>query len=369
MSLPTDVPVSTRRWAIIRSPFTMMACLALVASLAPAATEGAVIVIANHSETPVSLLLTDVEQSERQLELEPGVVVPVWVTGRVAVSFVSREETRHYGLEPNNAYTLIERDGRPDIAIVPLAGDSQLRPESAIDGRLLPPPKPVVVPVKLLVDDDEPAVRSIWEPRLRNRLAEASKILERHCGARLKVVSLGAWKSDNDVNDFGQSLAEFERKVRPSPGSLAIGFTSQYHIPPRHVPLGGTRGPLYPWILIREWSQHVTASERLEVLVHELGHVFGAVHSAESDSVMRPELGDRQSHARAFRIGFDPLNTLAMHLLADELRQGPFRGFARIRPQTRVSLQQVYSTLAQSLPDDPAAPKYMELFDSKQPVE
>lgn len=347
-----------------------MVCLALGAAATRApAKASAVVVVMNQTDAAVPLLLTDVDRTERRLELEPGMVIPVWVTGRVALSFVSLGETRHRALEANHAYTLVERDGRLDSAVVAFANAPDAPLEPLQDGRLLPPPRPLVVPVKLLVDDDEPAVRSIWETRLRNRLAEASQIFEQHCGVRLKVAAVDTWRSDDGVNDFGQSLAEFERTVNPSPGKLAIGFTSQYHIPPRHVPLGGTRGPFYPWILIREWSQHVTASERLEVLVHELGHVFGAVHSAESDSVMRPMLGDRQSHARAFRIGFDPLNTLAMCLLADELRQGPFRGFARIGPQTRDSLRQVYSTLAQSLPNDPAAPKYMELFNSKPPTE
>ncbi|MDZ7618516.1 MAG: hypothetical protein U1E05_16050, partial [Patescibacteria group bacterium] len=299
----------------------------------------------------------------------PSEVVSVWVTGRVAASFPSGEETRHYGLQPNQAYTLVQRDGRPDMTVIRLAGDSELPPESAIDGRLLPSPKPVMVPVKLLVDDDEPAVQSVWEPRLRSRLAEASDILQRHCGVQLEVVAVGTWQSDNGVNDFGQSLAEFERKVRPSPAMLAIGFTSQYHIPPRHVPLGGTRGPLYPWILIREWSQHVTTSERLEVLVHELGHVFGAAHSPESVSVMRPMLGDRQSHARSFRIGFDPLNTLAMCLLTNELRHAPFRGFASIRPEGRESLRQVYAALSRAMPDDPAAKRYLEFFQPQPTAE
>ncbi len=75
---------------------------------------------------------------------------------------------------------------------------------------------------------------------------------------------------------------------------MAIGFTSQYMIPHGVMHLGGTRGPLYPYILIRELgSQHVSKSERLEILVHEMGHYLGASHTADMDSVMRPQLGDQ----------------------------------------------------------------------------
>ncbi len=315
------------------------------------------------------LLLSGADRTGRRLELQPGEVAPVPVTGRVAASFVSAGQTRHYALDPNRAYTFIERRGRLDLAAVPLAAGPDAPAGPFGEGRVLPPPEPLVVPVKLLVDDDEPTVRAVWEPRLRNRLAEASRIFEQHCAIRLKVVAVDTWHSDNRIHDFAESLDEFERQVDPAPARLAIGFTSQYRLPRRRVPLGGTRGPLHRWILIREWSQHVTASERLEVLVHELGHFFGAAHSAGADSVMRPELGDRQSHALAFRIGFDPMNTLAMNLLAAELRRGPFRGYEHVRPETWAALHQVYSTLAESLPDDPAAPRYIEFLERHRPQE
>lgn len=317
----------------------------------------------NRTDTKVPLLLTGVDGTRRRLEIEAGRLAPVAVTGRVTARFKSAGRPRRYALDANSAYNLVQRQSQVDLTAVPLVADSATPREPLDDGRVLPPPETLVLPVKLLVDDDEPAIRAFWEPRLRNRLAEASRIFQKHCGVRLEVAAVGTWHSDNRVHDFGQALAEFEREVDPAPGRLAIGFTSQYQIPPRRVPLGGTRGPLYPWILIREWSQHVTASERLEILIHELGHFFGAVHSAASDSVMRPELGDRQSHALAFRIGFDPLNTLAMHLLVDELRRGPFHGYQCFQPHTWSALHQVYSTLAESLPDDPAAPRYIELLE------
>ncbi len=329
------------------------------------ASEAGVIVVMNRTETAVPILLTDADHAQRRLALEPGELAPVHASGRVAVSFMSDGRARHYGMDPNHAYTFIERRGQLDLAAVPLAETPDTAVELPAEGRLLPLPEPLVVPVKLLVDDDEPAVRALWERRLRNRLAEASKIFEQHCGVRLEVAAVDTWHSDGRLHEFGDSLAEFEGKVDPAPGKLAIGFTSQYKIPPRRVPLGGIRGPLHPWILIREWSQHVTASERLEILVHELGHFLGAAHSAESDSVMRPELGDRQSHALAFRIGFGPLNTLAMNVLVEELRRGPFRGYAHVRPQTRASLHQIYSTLADSLPDDPAASRYIEFLEQQ----
>ena len=60
---------------------------------------------------------------------------------------------------------------------------------------------------------------------------------------------------------------------------------------------GCSLGPLHTHILIREWKPR-TEPERLEVLVHELGHFLGACHSPENDSVMRPLLGDGRANLR-----------------------------------------------------------------------
>ena len=172
----------------------------------------------------------------------------------------------------------------------------------------------------ILADDDEPAVQNVWEKRFRKRLAAASEIFEHYCRVRFEVVAVSTWVSDNNIREFEKSLEEFERKVNPLPARLAIGFTSQYQKIQGRRHLGGTHGPLRPHILIREWSQEISEPERLEVLVHEMGHFLGAAHTPDDRSVMRPVLGDRRSRARSFRIGFDPSNALVMYLIGEELR-------------------------------------------------
>jgi hypothetical protein len=217
----------------------------------------------------------------------------------------------------------------------------------------------------LLADDDEPAVQRVWEKRLRDRLAKASDIFEYHCRVRFEVAAVDTWTTDDTIYSFERSLREFESAVKPAPARVAIGFTSQYHIPKGRTHLGGTRGPLHSHILIREWARHVTEPERLELLVHELGHFFGATHSAEPDSVMRPILGDHLSHSRSFRIGFDPVNTMIMYLVAEELRRGRwFRGFYALPLQTRSHLRSAYAAMGKAMPRDQSAKNYIKLLDS-----
>jgi hypothetical protein len=103
--------------------------------------------------------------------------------------------------------------------------------------------------------------------------------------------------------------------------------------------------------------------ELLQILIHEVGHFLGAGHSAEDTSVMRPTLGDQRANARSFRIGFDPPNVLAMNLFVDELRSRPVRELADVRPDVKACLREIYKTLGESLPADPAAQNFLDLLD------
>ena len=227
----------------------------------------------------------------------------------------------------------------------------------------------VTVPIMILVDDDEPRRREIWERELRERVEQASDIFEQACRIRFEIAKIGTWETDDRTTDFDKTLAEFQQKVKPEPGiALAIGFTSQYEVQTKgRFHMGGTRGPLFPYILIREWSQHVGKPERLELLVHELGHVFGATHTPNQKSVMRPVVGDNRSNAKSFRIGFDPLNTLVVYLFCEPLRLDGVRSLRQLSPEVRSNLMSVYHELGQRFPDDSSAAMYQAILQrSKQ---
>jgi len=235
----------------------------------------------------------------------------------------------------------------------------------ATPGDAAPDPGPrVTIPVKILVDDNDPATRPAWEKRIRHRIEAANEILRRTCFVELQVVAVDEWRSREGETDFDRALQEFEREVSPAPARLAIGFTSQFKLPRGLTHLGGTRAMLHTHLLMREWSQVASESERLEILLHELGHFLGAAHSPEPESVMRSLLADRKSRSASFRIRFDPLNALAMSLVAQELSRD-----VRLRPPdislpTQFELCKVYSEVERALPDDPAAVQMERLLEN-----
>ena len=207
-------------------------------------------------------------------------------------------------------------------------------------------------------------MRALWEKQLRSRLAAASEIFERHCRVRFQVVAVDTWVTDKGIHDFNQSVAEFEHRVRPAPARIAIGFTGRYEWAAGETHLGGIRGPLRSHILIRGSLVKVSEPEQLEILVHELGHFLGAVHSAEEPPSCGPSSATGNRACAGFRIGFDASNTLAMYLLVEELRSRPILRLSELSPETKASLRRVYASLAKALPDDPAAPKYLDLLDA-----
>src|SRR4029077_7113969 len=94
-------------------------------------------------------------------------------------------------------------------------------------------------------DEDEVTPRAAWERRIRARFEEVSRVFEKHCSVRFKIVAIESWRSEDAIISLEESLSEFEREVDPAPGRLAIGFTGQYKARQQYSHLGGTRGPLH----------------------------------------------------------------------------------------------------------------------------
>jgi hypothetical protein len=319
------------------------------------AGRAAVVVIANRTDQPVRFTVKPAESKAKEYTLSGADLVSISFARSAALSFASGSSTRLMPLTPNSAYYFASVPNGLSLQQLLVGGEPDRR--GAADPAPAPPkaPEKLVIPIKVLVDDDEPTARRVWEERVRKRLQAASDLIEKHCRARFEVVAVETWESDNKLTDFKALHEDFERKVKPGPARLAVGFTSQLPHPQggfNH--LGTTRCVLHTHILIREWYPR-SEPERLEVLVHELGHFLGASHSGESESVMRPRLADGKALASNFHVRFDPLGTLAMCLVAEEMHLRGARTVRELSPGVREQLVRIYGEAGRALPDDPAA--------------
>ena len=362
--------------------FLLPAVIVLLGGPGATGLSAAVVVISNRADSKVSFEIAQSGTPAQEHSLDPGETMPIPIRADVKIAFDGGDGPVRYTLRSNSIYCFTRSDSRVALQQYPLESPpTKAAPKAAgAPSAAQPGSAPAhakgdgqegargVIRVMLLVDDDEPTVRGVWEKRLRERLAAASEIFERSCRIRFEAVAAGTWESDKAITDFIQSARELAMKVMPAPAQVAIGFTSQYAIRRNDTHLGATRGLFDSHVLIRERSPSLQEPERLEVLVHELGHLLGAAHSADANSVMRPKMADRRSRARSFHIGFDPLNSLIMNLVADEFRARGVLRLDQMSPETKVLLRGAYTALATALPEDKAATESLARLDALPPT-
>lgn len=332
-------------------------CLAVGVFLSAMPAQAGVAVIANHTESQQTIRVSDEAGRASDITVEPRACRPLFSASPLHATLATPLGRRTTKLVDGAAYRIA--DGSiPGVARLARIGFDE-SPDNATRWRESSD-EPVgaerwVIPVVLYVDEDERTREAVWKDRLRERIERASEVFAAHSGVRLRVAGFGRWDSDDRVRDFVQSFLEFRREADPPAGHVAIGFSSQYVVERGRRRLGGTRGMLRRHLMIREWSPQVTENDRLQLLLHELGHHFGAAHSPEPDSLMRPMLGDRQSRLRSKVLRYDVASTLVMALVGDEVRTRGVTDPNQLSAHTRGRLAQIYSAMRVAFPDDPAA--------------
>ncbi|HET6574147.1 MAG TPA: hypothetical protein VFG68_11125 [Fimbriiglobus sp.] len=346
---------------------TCLLAVVVVLSLGARADAGFVVVV-NTTDAAVRFTVGHAQADPRPYSVGPHEVKRVPVGRHPDLTFESDGKPLHFRLAPYSAYAFtrskvgISFQGIELAAPLPRPGDVPEAPPKD--------PKPLVLAVRVMVDDAEPRARAVWEKALRARVAAASAILERECGVTLKVAEVGEWRSDPRARTVAALLKDFEAVVPPVGRTVALGFSSRPIAPPTAADRCGaaaTGGPLHRHVLVSE-SARVSEAERVELLAHQLAHLLGAAHSPDPLSLARPTMGDGKARLAKFRIGLDPLNALAVGLWVEEMRSGELKEWGDLRPPTRQRLAAVYKTIAHALPDDPIAKDYVARLDRLAPA-
>ena len=330
----------------------------------------AVIIVANETPADVALAIAEPGEKPRKHTIRSHHVQPVTLAGPASLTSPDRKWDS-IRVEPYRAY-VIQADEMGRVRVEGILPDRPAGRGAGSDKALRDAPKrdsvrrdPVKVPVTLLVDDADPRTTARWRADVRKRFDAAARILEAQTGFRLEVEGFATWKSDRKVTSPEAQLSTFEARVRVKAGGLAIGFISRKMNDGKDVPFGACRGVGAAHVLVREWVPK-DEGEQVEVLLRYLAIALGAVESADSESVMRSQLGDGQALFAHFVIRLDPLNALALNLWADQRRAGVM-DLAVVRPADRPRLLAIYRALAAGLPADARAARYAKELEQSLP--
>src|SRR5207248_5137536 len=64
------------------------------------------------------------------------------------------------------------------------------------------PPAVLKIPVTLLLDEADPRADANWQPDARERLAEASGVIETACGVRFEFAGFARWRSEEHTSEL-----------------------------------------------------------------------------------------------------------------------------------------------------------------------
>jgi hypothetical protein len=333
--------------------------LGLLAALTlPVAAPAGVAVVSNFTPDALTFTVAEAGGKPRIVTLKKGQIAPVPVNGPAAITYATKAGDQTLRLDPFHAYAFgFDPKTGPALTGIELPGKP---PERDARAEPNPPPRaPVKIPVTLLVEDTDRRADALWQTTVRKRFEEAAAVVEAHSGIRFEVDGFATWHADA-APDLTPMLVEFERAVKVKPGHLAVGFVSRKleDKGKGDDPVGATAGALATHLLVRE-AKPAGEGNKVEVLVHYLGRVAGAVTSPFEWSVMRPRPGDGKALHVGFDIRFDPLNALAMCVWAEELRNGPVSRVGDASAATRTRLGRVYEALLKAKPGETLALAYL----------
>ena len=144
-----------------------------------------------------------------------------------------------------------------------------------------------ILKVKLALDESYPP-RDSSQKGIEEAILTASRHFEKEFDLKFTLAEVSSWQSDKGLKSFDELFIDMQRKVDRGECHIVIGLTARRLL--RGELLGGASYRSGS-ILIR-WTS--PQQDLGLLLTHELGHLFGAVHTKNRHSVMNmnPDTSD-----------------------------------------------------------------------------
>lgn len=198
------------------------------------------------------------------------------------------------------------------LAACPTAAPARFTVPARAVSSAAPDPSAREVPL-LIVLDEELARSSLWPAMVEDLVAGASETFS-PLGIRFRILAVERWESPAQHSDSEALLAALREQIPAPPGALVVGFTARNPLLQSTFDQIGLAYFLGSHALVRSLNTPADfegflarnrprlgtdtqaayradlARRTRQVLEHELGHLFGALHSQDSDSWMFPTL-------------------------------------------------------------------------------
>lgn len=173
-----------------------------------------------------------------------------------------------------------------------------------------------------IIADETSRVHCGWEQIIKDVVKEASAEFNKQLGIKLEIKALEEIKVEYDFTEIDEKIRELEAKLLQSNSTL-FGFDLEtyklleswsghkveeevrwlkervdfddcdivVHFSSKYYGIAGGYVDDIPgqWILIRYSDREDSFQRTVHTFIHELGHVFGAVHYFDESSIMYPK--------------------------------------------------------------------------------
>lgn len=131
-----------------------------------------------------------------------------------------------------------------------------------------------------------------WQVKFTERLAYASKIFETEFGIKFRITQVWGWNVTQEKQDSDFLLADLMSRFPLYQVDCVIGLSRLTHTPTvenvRDLDTLGRTQPFSGYLVVRYPANTLFRIQEETVLVHELGHLFGAVHTKQISTIMSP---------------------------------------------------------------------------------
>ena len=225
--------------------------------------------------------------------------------------------------------------------------------KSALDGQPLREGPEISGPMEVreitvrLAADEELEERLVFRERIESLLREVGREFEKLFGIRFRWQGWDRWKSPDEARSLEELVEELDRAEVKRGADILIAITAQPDLELEYTGFSLFRMGTVVVIYTPD------RNKLKKLLIHELGHVFGAVHVPSASSIMSCGGEGRD---------FDQENQDIIRLG----RQRHFRPFGFPFPEsTRGELEKIYLRIRQRILEDK---EIKRLFEGRVPV-